>query len=117
MLYSGHKESGLIRISLSIGLGGPGWARGLYMDRKAGRPGTASLLKMEYAPASLPRTLTRRPGFLSIQCRAVEQAELSGNLLWERGRYWEPHSAECLPNHAAYVLWGAPCVQHDPAGN
>lgn len=51
MLYSGHKESGLIRISLSIGLGGPGWARGLYMDRKAGRPGTASLLKMEYAPA------------------------------------------------------------------
>ena len=34
VLYSGHKESGLIRISLSIGLGGPGWARGLYMDRK-----------------------------------------------------------------------------------
>lgn len=36
MLYSGHKESGLIRISLSIGLGGPGWARGLYMDRRSG---------------------------------------------------------------------------------
>ena len=51
MLYSGHKESGLIRISLSIGLGGPGWARGLYMDRKAGRPGTASPLLKEYAPA------------------------------------------------------------------
>lgn len=51
MLYSGHKESGLIRISLSIGLGGPGWARGLYMDKKAERPGTASLLKTEYAPA------------------------------------------------------------------
>ena len=37
VLYSGHKESGLIRISLSIGLGGPGWARGLYMDRKRQR--------------------------------------------------------------------------------
>jgi hypothetical protein len=37
VLYSGHKESGLVRISLSIGLGGPGWARGLYMDRKKQR--------------------------------------------------------------------------------
>ena len=37
VLYSSHKESGLIRISLSIGLGGPGWARGLYMDRKKQR--------------------------------------------------------------------------------
>ena len=36
ILYSSHKESGLIRISLSIGSGGPGWARGLYMDRKSG---------------------------------------------------------------------------------
>lgn len=45
VLYSGHKESGLIRILLSIGLGGPGWARGLYMDRKAERPSTASLLQ------------------------------------------------------------------------
>ena len=51
MLYSGHKESGLIRILLSIGLGGPGWARGLYMDRKAEKPGPASLLPKEYAPA------------------------------------------------------------------
>ena len=64
VLYSGHKESGLIRISLSIGLGGPGWARGLYMDRKKQRgPARPPCSKWNMPLLSLPRTLTRRPGF------------------------------------------------------
>ena len=51
MLYSGHKESGLIRIQCPSGLAGLDGRGGLYMDRKAGRPGTASPLLKEYAPA------------------------------------------------------------------
>ena len=60
VLYSGHKESGLIRISLSIGLGGPGWARGLYMDRKRQRgPARPPCLKWNMPLLSPPG---RSPG-------------------------------------------------------
>jgi hypothetical protein len=60
VLYSGHKESGLIRISLSIGLGGPGWARGLYMDRKKQRgPARPPYLKWNMPLLSPPG---RSPG-------------------------------------------------------
>ena len=54
MLYSGHKESGLIRISLSIGLGGPGWARGLYMDKKQRSPARLPCLKWNMPLLSPP---------------------------------------------------------------
>lgn len=37
VLYCLYKENGLIGISLPIGLGGLGWAMGLYRDRKSGK--------------------------------------------------------------------------------
>lgn len=62
MLYSDHKESGLIRISLFVGLGGPGWARGCTWTEKSREAQHGLLLKMEYAPALPSWTLIRRPG-------------------------------------------------------
>ena len=126
VLYSGHKESGLIRISLSIGLGGPGWARGLYMDRKRQRgPARPPCLKRMscrrrqngICPCSPLPDAHLASGLLSIQCRTVEQAELSRNLFRERGRHWEAHRPERFLDHTAHVLRGTPCVQHDPAGD
>lgn len=42
-------------------------AGAVHGQKKAERPGTASLLKMEYAPALPSRTLTWRPGLLFWQ--------------------------------------------------
>ena len=52
VLYSCHKESGLIRISLSIRFGGPGWSWGCTWTEKSERPGTVSLLKYRICPFS-----------------------------------------------------------------
>ena len=46
-------------------------AGAVHGQKKAERSGTASLLKMEYAPALPSRTLIRRPGFLFWQGDAL----------------------------------------------
>lgn len=60
VLYSGHKESGLIKISLPIGLDGPGWAWSCTWAEKAERPGTDSLLEKDVFPMPAKRNMPRR---------------------------------------------------------
>lgn len=88
-------------------------AGAVHGQKKAERPGTASLLKMEYAPALPLPDAHLASGSLSMQGRTVEQAELSGNLFGKCQRNRNAPSFQHALGHGPDLHRAVPHIQHD----
>ena len=100
MLYSNHKENGLIRIfAVHRALAGLDGYRGCGVVKKEKRPGVASLLRRNMLLFS-PRTFIKCPGFL------FEQGYI--RLPWQSsdlGPVWKPElNPRCCPKSVSNFL-------------